>query len=156
MVAVVHRPEALDFVTGLGADAVLPMTEGWSAAVRAETGGRGADVVVDPVGGEPFDEAVRTLAVEGRLLVIGFAAGGIPTVKVNRLLLRNAGVLGVGWREYLMANPGAQQEYGDGVAGLVAEGLRPPAPQRFPLSDGRTALERLAAGGVYGKVVLEP
>lgn len=156
VVAVVHRPEALDFVTGLGADAVLPMTEGWSAAVRAETGGRGADVVVDPVGGEPFDEAVRTLAVEGRLLVIGFAAGGIPTVKVNRLLLRNAGVLGVGWREYLMANPGAQQEYGDGVAGLVAEGLRPPAPQRFPLSDGRTALERLAAGGVYGKVVLEP
>ena len=156
VVAVVHRPQALDFVARLGADVVLPMTPGWSTAVRAETGGRGADVVVDPVGGEPFDEAVRTLAVEGRLLVIGFAAGGIPTVKVNRLLLRNAGVLGVGWREYLMANPGAQQEYGNGVARLVADGLRPPAPQRFPLAEGRAALESLAAGRVYGKAVLEP
>ena len=156
VVAVVHRAEALDFVAGLGADVVLPMMPGWSKAVRAETGGRGADVVVDPVGGEPFDEAVRTLATEGRLLVIGFAAGGIPTVKVNRLLLRNAGVLGVGWREYLMANPGAQQEYGDGVARLVAEGLRPPVPQRFPLADGRTALKSLAAGRVFGKLVLTP
>lgn len=156
VVAVVHRPEALDFVAGLGPDVVLPMSEGWSKAVRDSTGGRGADVVVDPVGGEPFDEAVRSLAVEGRLLVIGFAAGGIPTVKVNRLLLRNAGVLGVGWREYLMANPAAQQEYGDGVAHLVANGLRPPAPQRYPLEKGRAALESLAAGRVYGKVVLEP
>lgn len=156
VVAVVHRPEALDFVTGLGADVVLPMTEGWAKAVRAQTDGRGADVVVDPVGGEPFDEAVRTLAVEGRLLVIGFAAGGIPSVKVNRLLLRNAGVLGVGWREYLMANPAAQQEYGDGVAELVTQGLRPPAPQSFPLVNGRSALEALAGGRVYGKVVLEP
>ena len=156
VVAVVHRPEALDFVAGLGADVVLPMAPEWSKAVRAETGGHGADVVVDPVGGEPFDEAVRTLATEGRLLVIGFAAGGIPTVKVNRLLLRNAGVLGVGWREYLMANPGAQQEYGHGVAQLVAQGLRPPAPQRYPLAEGRAALEALAAGAVFGKVVLEP
>jgi NADPH2:quinone reductase len=98
----------------------------------------------------------RTLAVEGRLLVIGFAAGGIPTVKVNRLLLRNAGVLGVGWREYLMAHPGAQQEYADGVAQLVTDGLKPPAPQRFPLSQGREALESLANGGIFGKVVLEP
>lgn len=156
VVAVVHRPDALDFVAGLGADVVLPMTPEWSKAVRAETGGHGADVVVDPVGGEPFDEAVRTLAVEGRLLVIGFAAGGIPTVKVNRLLLRNAGVLGVGWREYLMAKPDVAREYSDGVARLVAEGLRPPVPQRYPLADGRAALEKLAAGGVYGKVVLEP
>lgn len=156
VVAVVHRPEALEFVGGLGADVVVPMTDGWAKTVRAQTGGRGADVVVDPVGGEPFDEAVRALAVEGRLLVIGFAAGGIPSVKVNRLLLRNAGVLGVGWREYLMANPGAAQEYADGVARLVADGLRPPAPQRYPLVDGRAALETLAAGGVFGKVVLNP
>jgi NADPH2:quinone reductase len=112
--------------------------------------------VVDPVGGEPFDEAVRALAIEGRLLVLGFAAGAIPSVKVNRLLLRNAGVLGVGWREFIMANPDAQAEYGRGVGELVAKGLRPPAPQRYPLADGRAALEALAAGEVYGKVILEP
>ena len=156
VVAVVHRLDALEFVAALGADVVLPMTGAWSKAVREHTGGRGADVVVDPVGGEPFDEAVRALATEGRLLVLGFAAGAIPSVKVNRLLLRNAGVLGVGWREYVMANPDAQAEYGRGVGRLVAEGLRPPAPQRYPLSEGRAALESLAAGGVYGKVILQP
>lgn len=156
VIAVVHRPDAIGFVEELGADVVLPMTDGWSTAVREHTGGHGADVVVDPVGGEAFDEAVRALAVEGRLLVLGFAGGGIPAVKVNRLLLRNAGVLGVGWREYLMAHPGAQSLYGSGVARLVAAGMTPPAPQRYPLSDGCAALESLAAGGVYGKVVLEP
>ena len=156
VVAMVHRESAGDFVDGLGADVVLPLTGDWSEEVRRHTAGHGADVLVDPVGGEAFDEAVRTLAIEGRLLVIGFAAGGIPSVKVNRLLLRNAGVLGVGWREYLTANPGAQREYGDGVARLVADGLRPPAPQRFPLPEGRSALEALAAGRVFGKVVLTP
>lgn len=156
VIAVLHRPEAAGFVAGLGAEVVLPMTGDWSAAVREATGGRGADVVVDPVGGEAFDEAVRALAPEGRLLVLGFAGGAIPAVKVNRLLLRNAGVLGVGWREYLVAHPEAQSLYGSGVARLVAAGMTPPAPQRFPLAQGREALERLAAGGIYGKVVLEP
>lgn len=156
VLAVLHRPEAAGFVTSLGADAVIPMTPEWSKAVRAETGGKGADVVVDPVGGEPFDEAVRTLATEGRLLVIGFAAGAIPSVKVNRLLLRNAGVLGVGWREYVAVNPDAAAEYATGVGRLVVAGLRPPAPQRYRLAEGRAALESLAAGGVHGKVVLEP
>lgn len=156
VLAVVHRPQAREFVAALGADVVIPIAPEWSKAVRAETGGHGADVVVDPVGGEPFDEAVRSLATEGRLLVLGFAAGSIPSVKVNRLLLRNAGVLGVGWREYVVANPDAAAEYTAGVGELVAGGLRPPAPQRYPLSEGRAALESLAAGGVYGKVVLEP
>lgn len=156
VVAVVHRSSALDFVRRLGADVALPMTDGFSAAVREATGGHGADVVVDPVGGAAFDEAVRTLAPEGRLLVIGFAGGGIPTVKVNRLLLRNAGVLGVGWREFLATHPAAEGDAARGVAELVASGLRPPEPQRFPLSEGRAALESLAAGEVFGKVVLEP
>jgi len=156
VVAVVHREKAHEFVAGLGADVVLPMTDGWSKAVREYTEGRGVDVVVDPVGGAAFDEAIRALATEGRLLVIGFAAGGIPTVKVNRLLLRNVGVLGVAWGEFVARNPGAQSVYGWGVNQLVAAGLKPPAPQRYPLSEGRAALESLAAGGVYGKVVLEP
>lgn len=156
VVAMVHRSAATRFVESLGADAVLPLEGAWSAAVREATDGHGADVVVDPVGGEAFDEAVRTLAPEGRLLVLGFAGGAIPSVKVNRLLLRNAGVLGVGWREFLAVHPDAQSDTARGVARLVAEGLRPPAPQRFPLAQGREACEALAAGGVYGKVVLEP
>jgi NADPH:quinone reductase len=156
VIAMVHRPEAMRFVESLGADVVLPLTDGWLQAVKDHTGGRGVDLVVDPVGGEAFDDAIRALATEGRLLVIGFAAGGIPTVKVNRLLLRNVSVVGVGYGEFVNRTPGAQSLFGSGVAKLVEAGLRPPPPVRFPLSKGAEALQSLADGGVFGKVVLEP
>ena len=156
VIAMVHRPGATEFVESLGADVVLPLTDGWPQAVREHTDGRGVDLVVDPVGGEAFDDAIRVLATEGRLLVIGFAAGGIPTVKVNRLLLRNVSVVGVGWASSSTARPGAQAEIGAGLGKLVEAGLRPPPPVRYPLSEGRAALQSLADGGVQGKVVLEP
>jgi NADPH2:quinone reductase len=157
VVALVHRPDALDFVSGVGADVALPLTDGWRQAVLEATGGRGVDVVVDPVGGDAFDDAIRVLAPEGRLLVIGFAAGqGIPTVKVNRLLLRNASVVGVGWGEFVRQSPGAQAEVGAGLAQLVAAGLRPPAPVSYPLADGAAGLQALADGKIRGKLVLVP
>lgn len=156
VIAMVHRPHAKEFVESLGADVVLPLTDGWLEAVKEATGGRGVDLVVDPVGGEAFDDAVRALATEGRLLVVGFAAGGIPTVKVNRLLLRNVSVIGVGYGEYVNRTPGAQALFEFGVAELVKAGLRPPPPLRFPLAKGADALQTLADGGVLGKVVLEP
>ncbi len=156
VIAMVHRPDARDFVESLGADVVLPLTDGWLQAVRDVTDGRGVDLVVDPVGGEAFDDAIRALATEGRLLVIGFAAGGIPTVKVNRLLLRNVSVVGVGWGEFVNRNPGAQSLFGFGLGKLVEAGLRPPPPVTYPLSEGRAALEALAAGEVRGKLVLKP
>ena len=157
VIAMVHRPGAMEFVESLGADVVLPLTDGWAQAVREHTDGRGVDVVVDPVGGEAFDDAIRVLATEGRLLVLGFASGGgIPTVKVNRLLLRNVSVVGVGLGEFINRTPGAQVEIGAGLGKLVEAGLRPPPPVRYPLSEGRAALESLADGGIKGKVVLEP
>jgi NADPH:quinone reductase len=156
VIAMVHRPHAAGFVESLGADVVLPLTEGWRQAVLEHTDGRGVDMVVDPIGGEPFDEAIRVLATEGRLLVIGFAAGAIPTVKVNRLLLRNVSVIGVGYGEYVNRKPGAQAVFEFGVGELVKAGLRPPPPLRFPLAKGAEALQTLADGGVLGKVVLEP
>ncbi len=156
VIAMVHRPAAREFVESLGADAVLPLTDGWLDAVKAETGGRGVDLVVDPIGGAAFDDAVRAMATEGRLLVIGFAAGGIPTVKVNRLLLRNVSVVGVGWGEFVNRTPGAQAQVGAALAGLVDGGLRPPPPVRYPLSDGVAALQALADGEINGKLVLEP
>ena len=156
VIAMVHRQEAADFVKSLGADAVLPLADGWLQAVKDVTDGRGVDLVVDPIGGKTFDDAVRALDTEGRLLVIGFAAGGIPTVKVNRLLLRNVSVIGVGYGEYVNRKPGAQSLFEFGVNELVKAGLRPPPPVRFPRSEGRAALQSLADGGVLGKVVLEP
>lgn len=156
VIAMVHRPHAREFVESLGADVVLPLTEGWLAAVKQHNDGRGVDLVVDPIGGEAFDDAIRALDTEGRLLVIGFAAGGIPTVKVNRLLLRNVSVVGVGYGEYVNRKPGSQSVFQFGVDQLVKAGLRPPPPLRFPLAEGRAALQCLADGGVLGKVVLEP
>jgi NADPH2:quinone reductase len=156
VIAMVHRPHAAEFVQSLGADVVLPLTDGWPDAVREYTDGGGVDMVVDPIGGEAFDDAIRVLATEGRLLVIGFAAGGIPTVKVNRLLLRNVAVIGVGYGEFVNRKPGSQSVFEFGVGELVKAGLRPPPPVRFPLSKGAEALQSLADGGVLGKVVLEP
>ena len=157
VIALVHRSGAEEFVSSLGADVVLPLTDGWRQAVMDASGGHGVDIVVDPIGGEAFDDAIRVLAPEGRLLVLGFASGGgIPTVKVNRLLLRNVSVVGVGWGEFVRRHPAAQAQVGADLAAHVAAGLRPPAPVRFPLADGAAALDALATGAVRGKLVLEP
>jgi NADPH:quinone reductase len=156
VIALLHRTSAMEFVESLGADVVLPLTDGWAQAVRDHTDGRGVDIIVDPVGGSAFDDAIRVLAIDGKLLVIGFAAGAIPTVKVNRLLLRNIGVLGVAWGEYLHQVPGSAALFAWGLNQLVSAGLKPPPPQRYPLSEGSAALQALADGGVFGKLVLEP
>lgn len=156
VIAVVYRSGAEDFLRSTLVDEATGLAEGGVQVVRTLTSGRGADIVVDPIGGSTFDDAVRTLAPEGRLLVIGFAAGGIPQIRVSRLLLRNASVLGVGWGEYLRLEPNVLAAVGNGVAALVSLGMKPPVTARFPLSDARLALERLATGSVVGKVVLEP
>ena len=156
VIAVVHREGAADYVSSLGADAVLPLTDGWAQRVRDYTHGQGVDIVVDPIGGPAFDDAIRVLAIDGKVLVIGFAAGSIPTVKVNRLLLRNVSVIGVAWGEYLNKVPGSAALFSWGLSQLVFLGLKPPAPQRYPLSEGKAALQSLADGGVLGKLVLEP
>lgn len=157
VIAMVHRPNAMEFVESLGADLVLPLTDGWLKAVQEATDGQGVDLVVDPIGGDAFDDAIRALAVEGRLLVIGFAAGaGIPTVKVNRLLLRNVSVIGVGYGEFVNRKPGSQAVFEFGVAQLVKAGLRPPPPVRYPLAEGPAALQALADGEIKGKLVLQP
>jgi len=156
VIAVVHRETAADYVASLGADLVIPLADGWADQVRDYTHGRGVDIVVDPIGGRTFDDAIRVLAIDGKLLVIGFAAGSIPTVKVNRLLLRNVSVVGVAWGEYLNKVPGSAALFSWGLSQLVFLGLKPPPPQRYPLSEGAVALQSLADGGVLGKVVLEP
>ncbi|MGO9283403.1 MAG: NADPH:quinone oxidoreductase family protein [Mycobacterium sp.] len=156
VIGVVHREAAADFVSSVGADLVVPLSEDWAQRVRKYTDGRGVDIVVDPIGGAAFDDAIRVLAIDGKLLVIGFAAGSIPTVKVNRLLLRNVSVLGVAWGEYLNKVPGSARLFSWGLSQLVYLGLKPPPPQRYPLSEGQAALQSLADGGVLGKVVLEP
>ncbi len=155
VIGVVHRAGAEEFVRSVGADEVIALREGWPDAVRA-LAPSGVDVVVDPVGGDAFDDAVRVIAPGGRLIVLGFAGGGIPTIKVNRLLLRNVGILGAGWGEWLRTHPGALREVVAGLAELVDGGLRPPVMGTLPLEQAGQALERLESGGVFGKIVLVP
>jgi len=144
------------YVASLGADVVLPLTDGWADRVREHTHGQGLDIVVDPIGGPAFDDVIRVLAIDGKLVVIGLAAGGIPTVKVNRLLLRNISVVGVAWGEYLNKVPGSAVLFYRGLGQLVFLGLKPLPPQRYPLWEAQAALQCLAGGGVLGKLVLKP
>ncbi|MBR7559277.1 zinc-binding dehydrogenase, partial [Mycobacterium tuberculosis] len=84
----------------LGADHVVQLSDGWGDRLKEFAPG-GVDVMIDPVGGDVFDEALRQVAPDGRYVVIGFAAGGIPTVKLNRVLFRNIAVVGAAWGEYV-------------------------------------------------------
>ncbi|MFC7449157.1 NADPH:quinone oxidoreductase family protein [Rhodococcus daqingensis] len=154
VIAVVRRSGADDFLRELGADEVVALDEGWPARVGELTGNRGANVVVDPVGGDAFDDAVRVLAPEGRLLVIGFAGGGIPSVKVNRVLFRNISIVGAAWGEFLRTDPAALARTHADLTELVAKGLRPLVKARYPLADAARALADLEAGQVLGKAVL--
>src|SRR5581483_10522310 len=136
-----------------GADVVVAAGTGWADAVRAATGP--VDVVVDPVGGDRFDDSLRLLRPEGRLVVVGFAGGDIPRVKVNRLLLRNVSVLGAAWREFLAGEPGFVAEAAAALDALIADGgLAPIVGAAYPLEDGVRALQDLAERRAVGKLVL--
>lgn len=154
VIAVVRRDGADDFLREIGADDVVRLDVGWVAQVRDLTGGRGADVVVDPVGGDAFDDAVRVLAPEGRLVVIGFAGGGIPEVKLNRVLFRNISIVGAAWGEFLRVEPSALARTHAALVAHVEAGLRPIVKARYPLASAGEALADLEAGRILGKAVL--
>ncbi len=154
-IAVAGTPEKRDAAVAAGAEVALDPGEDWVAAVRELTGGRGADVVVDPVGGEILGQSLRALAPEGRLLVIGFASGEIPEVAVNRLLLRNVALVGVNWGGFLAVEPGYPRAAAARIAELHAAGaIDPVVGERYPLERGADALRALAARRAVGKPVL--
>ncbi|MEV6277698.1 NADPH:quinone oxidoreductase family protein [Nocardia sp. NPDC051832] len=132
-----------------------PQAEGWLAAVKEITGGRGVDIVLDPVGGDRFTDSIRSLGSAGRLLVVGFTAGEIPTVKVNRLLLKNVEVTGAAWGEWVMTHPGYLQEQWAEVEPLLAAGkITPPQPVLYPLERAAEAVASLDNRTATGKVVV--
>ena len=154
VVAVVSTDVKEEVARRAGAGEVVRV-DGWLDAVREMTGGRGADVVLDPVGGERFADSVRALAPEGRLLVVGFAEGEIPTLRVNRLLLRNAEVVGVAWGAFVGGDPGLTAEIQADLERLIANGtVRPILDSTYALEQGGEAVARLEERGALGKVVL--
>ena len=153
-IAVVSTDAKEEVARRAGADEVV-RTDGWLDAVRESTGGRGADIVLDPVGGERFADSVRALAPEGRVLVVGFAEGEIPTLKVNRLLLRNADVVGVAWGAFVGDKRDFSAEIQADLERLAAAGaVRPILDAEYRLEDGAAAVARLEERGALGKVVV--
>jgi NADPH:quinone reductase len=153
-VAVVGDPAKSDFARRHGADHAVLGSE-WPARVRELLGDRAVDIVVDPVGGDRMTDSLRSLAPEGRLLVLGFTAGEIPTVKVNRLLLGNTAVLGVASRELFEKQPGIITQLWAQLLELRRSGaLADPPVQSLPFADARGALRMIAERRTVGKVVL--
>lgn len=156
VVAVVSTPEKGEVAKAAGAHETVPV-EGFRQAVAEVTGGRGVDMVVDPVGGDRFTDSLRCLATEGRLLVVGFTAGEIPTVRVNRLLLNNIDVVGVGWGAFWTSRPGyLREQWRDLVGHLEAGRLDPVLGASFPLERAADALREMDERRATGKIIIHP
>ena len=158
-IAVAGDAAKCEFALRCGADHAVLSTgrqgEGWLAAVRELLGERTVDIVVDPVGNDRMTDSLRSLAPEGRLLVLGFAGGEIPVVKVNRLLLGNTGVLGVASREFFEHHPALVAELWGQLMELWSTGtLADPPVEAYPFADARGALRAIAERRAQGKVVL--
>lgn len=153
-IAVVSSDAKADVARAAGASDVV-MADGFKDAVKDLTGGRGVDLVLDPVGGDRFTDSLRSLAPGGRLLVVGFTGGEIPTVKVNRLLLNNVDAVGVGWGAWTMTHPGYLAEQWAELEPLLASGAVPaPQPEVYPLERAAEAIASLENRTARGKVVV--
>ena len=154
VIAVVSSDAKAEVARAAGAHHVVKADEFLTRA-KELTGGRGVDIVVDPVGGDRFTDSLRSLAIEGRVLVIGFTAGAIPEVKVNRLLLSNTSVVGVAWGAFWTLEPDYIREQWHAIIPLVEQGLLdPPIGARHDLSDVAAALGEIEDRRAFGKVVV--
>lgn len=153
-IAVVSTDAKEKIVTESGATHVVSV-DGWKERVQRITNGHGVDIILDPVGGDRFTDSLRSLATNGRLIVLGFTGGDIPTVKVNRLLLKNISVPGAGWGEYLRADPDYPARQWQELYPLLESGaLRVPEPTVYPLVCAADALTSLKERTAVGKVAL--
>jgi NADPH:quinone reductase len=154
-IAVVSSDAKAEVARAAGADHVVRSDGAWKDEAKELSGG-GIDVLIDPVGGDRFTDSLRALRQFGRVVVVGFTAGSIPEVKVNRLLLGNKEVVGAGWGEAAMSNPDLSNQIGAAVTELVASGaVRPIVGARFPLEQAAEALKLIDTRGATGKVVLD-
>jgi NADPH:quinone reductase len=155
VIAVCSTDDKAKVATAAGADETVP-AEGFLNEVRSLTGGTGVDLIVDPVGGDRFTDSLRSLAPEGRLLVVGFTGREIPTVKVNRLLLNNTSVVGVGWGGYALAQQGyLQKQWSNLLPHLESGAIDPPLGSSYPLEKVSEALLELDERRATGKVTLD-
>jgi len=142
---------------GYAPDAVVDIHEGFKDAVKTITGGKGADVIFDPVGGDVFDESVRCIAFNGRLLTVGFASGRIPTLPVNLALIKQFSLMGVRAGEFGRQFPELGKENQQVIWRMAAAGrLTPRVHAELPLANWREAFDLLANREVIGKAIIRP
>ncbi len=157
VIAVASSDTKRVFATELGADATVDtVPEGWRDQVKAKCGGKGPNVVFDPVCGPLFEPAFRSLVWNGRHLVIGFAGGPIPALPVNLPLMKGAGLLGVDVRQFYIFEGEKASAHTEQLMRWVAEGqLDPPVGRRFPLMAFKEALEFALSGQGLAKTIIE-
>jgi len=158
VVGVVGGSDKAAVARKLGADVVVDRREeDFVEVVRAETGGRGADVVYDPVGGETYQRSAKCVAFEGRILVVGFAGGTIQSAALNHALVKNYSIVGLHWGLYNRFQPEAVADCHRDLCSLAALGaVRPLVSERLSLHEVARGVQRLADGATVGRVVYAP
>lgn len=164
VIACASSPEKLEMARDLGADALIQYStdvqgseqgKAFAEQIRAACGEGGVDVVVDPVGGPYAQPALRSLAWEGRYLVIGFAAG-IPSIPLNLTLLKGCSIIGVFWGAHMARNPEQGADDMRALLDLYSQGrIRPRVSARYPLAEGGEAIRLLSSRGAWGKIVVD-
>jgi NADPH2:quinone reductase len=158
VIATAGGAEKLEVARQNGADDTIDyLEEDFVARVMALTDGKGADVIYDSVGGDVFDKSLKCIAWNGRLLVIGFASGVIPSVKANRILLKNIAVTGLHWGAHAGKDPAKITLTMNALFDLYAEGkIRPVIYKTYSLEEVPEALAALGGRRTYGKVIVAP
>ncbi len=158
VIGVVGGPQKAALARELGADVVVDRyAEDFVAVVKDVTGGRGANVVYDPVGGDAYAKSTKCIAFEGRIVIVGFTSGTIPTATLNHALVKNYSILGLHWGLYQRVDPEAVLACQAELTRLASAGLiRTLVSERLPLSGVPGALRRLGAGATTGRIVFQP
>jgi NADPH2:quinone reductase len=157
VIAVASSQEKRDFLLSYGADFAISPEKGFKDHVKELTNDKGADVIYDPVGGDVFDESIRCIAWNGRLLVIGFASGRIPSVPANMPLIKGFSVIGVRAGEYGRRSPEEGKKHFEEIDRLISNGsLNPHIHKIYSLDETLEALKELDERRVIGKVCINP
>jgi len=158
VIATAGGAEKLEIARENGADDTIDYREeDFVERVMALTDGKGADVIYDPVGGDIFDKSLKCIAWNGRLLVIGFASGTIPSVRANRILLKNIAITGLHWGAHAARDPQKIPQTMNALFELYEQGkIRPVIYKNYSLEEVPAALEALGSRRSYGKVIVAP
>ena len=158
VIGVVGGERKAEVARSLGADVVIDrLSQDFVSVVKDVTGGRGANVVYDSVGGEAYTRSTKCIAFEGRILVVGFASGEIPSAALNHALIKNYSIVGLHWGLYQTKEPQAIRDAHAQLTKLVADGaIRPLVGERLDLAEVARGLQRLADGDTVGRIVFTP